>query len=70
MEELIDEALDDYPQWRFETIYTIDRVAHDERPDELADLPPRRDQPAVHLVRIDEWARVDSGGADAGESDG
>ncbi len=63
MEELIDEALDDYPQWRFETIYTIDRVAYDERPDELADLPPRRNEPQVHLVKIDEWAKVESGGA-------
>jgi hypothetical protein len=53
MERLIDKALADYPDWRFGEIYTIDRVAFDERPDELADLAPRREAGVIHLVEFD-----------------
>ena len=55
MEELIDSALAGSPTWRFVEIYTIDRVAFDERPDELADLPPRREKAEVHLVSFERW---------------
>jgi len=55
MEELIDSALAGSPTWRFVEIYTIDRVAFDERPDELADLPPRREKADVHLVSFERW---------------
>jgi hypothetical protein len=53
MEMIIDQVLEDAPQWRYEDIYTIDRVAFDERPDELADLAPRRDRSEVHLVEFE-----------------
>ena len=53
MEELIDRALSESPDWRFDEVYTIDRVAYDERPDALADLSPRDRDPAVHLVEYD-----------------
>ena len=33
-------------------VFTLDRVAFDERPDELADLPPRGDEQKVHLLEI------------------
>jgi hypothetical protein len=59
MSQLIDQALEDHRRWRFAEIYTIDRVAYDERPDQLADLPPRRFQPQVHFVEIDPWTRPD-----------
>ena len=55
MEQLIQRALEDHPQWEYVETYTIDRVAFDERPDELADLPPRRTQSQIHLVQIDPW---------------
>lgn len=55
MERLISSALDDHPDWSFGEIYTIDRVAFDERPDELADLPPNRRRAQVHLVTIERW---------------
>lgn len=55
MEQLIFNALDGNPDWSFGEIYTIDRVAFDERPDELADLLPRRNEPQVHLVHIEPW---------------
>ncbi len=55
MERLIGEAMDDQTAWSFSSIYSIDRVAYDERPDELADLPPRSKEAKVHLVEIDAW---------------
>jgi hypothetical protein len=57
MERLIDQALEPHPHWSFGEIYTIDRVAFDERPDELADLPPRRGS-QVHLVSIEPWGQT------------
>ena len=55
METLIDVALEDNQQWEFGEVYTIDRVAFDERPNELVDLPPRRDLSEVHLVNFEAW---------------
>lgn len=55
MEGLIEIALQKYPEWQFSEIFTIDRVAYDERPDELADLPPRRQHSEVHLIRFEPW---------------
>ena len=55
VEEMIADTLASMPEWSFQSIYSIDRVAFDERPDELGDLPPRRAAPAVHQVNIDIW---------------
>ena len=55
VEELIADALAGMPDWNYQSIYSIDRVAFDERPDELGDLPPRRASPAIHEVNIDVW---------------
>lgn len=55
MEELIVAALEDRPEWTFGEIYTIDRVAFDERPEELARLNPANRVPRVHLVSIEPW---------------
>jgi hypothetical protein len=55
LDDLIDEALEAHPQWRYVENYTVDRIAYDERPDELIDLPPRRMKPAVHLITFDAW---------------
>ncbi|MCA9286211.1 MAG: hypothetical protein KDA22_13385 [Phycisphaerales bacterium] len=56
MEDLIDEVMDAHPEWSFTSVYSIDRVAYDERPDELAALPPRPGrEPKVHLVQFDIW---------------
>ncbi len=50
VELLIDTALSD---WETTEVYMVDRVAFDERPEELSDLPPRRDRAEVHLVQIE-----------------
>jgi len=55
MEHLMGQALAKYPQWEFGEVYTIDRVAFDERPDELLDLAPNRRLNQVHLVTIEPW---------------
>ncbi|MED6306543.1 MAG: hypothetical protein VX563_00950, partial [Planctomycetota bacterium] len=55
VEELISETLAGMPEWSFQSIYSIDRVAYDERPEELSDLPPRRAQANVHQISIDVW---------------
>lgn len=56
MEELIEEQLSSDARWSFSEIYTIDRVAFDERPEELADLPTKRGKPEVHLVHFEPWS--------------
>ena len=61
MEELIHDALARYPAWRFTDLYTVDRVAYDERPEELTALPPRQRQSKVHLVAFDVWAAPSAG---------
>jgi hypothetical protein len=51
-------------------VYTIDRVAFDERPDELADLPPRREKSEVHLVSFERWPGSPDPDAPAGKEKG
>jgi hypothetical protein len=55
VEQLIEEALANHPEWEFGDIYTIDRVAFDERPEELADLKPNDRRPRVHSISFDKW---------------
>ena len=55
MEGLIEGALEEYPEWKFQEIYAIDRVAYDERPEALVELPPRSTEAAVHQVYMDTW---------------
>ena len=55
MQQLIEDELEQNNEWRFAEIYTIDRVAYDERPEHLADLAPRRDQSLLHSVTIESW---------------
>jgi hypothetical protein len=55
MERLIATALERFPDWSFVEIYTIDRVAYDERPDDLGDLTPHRRGSQIHLVSVEPW---------------
>lgn len=56
VEELIAEWFDGHEDWVFREFYATDRVAFDERPDALADLPARRDRAGVHSVHVDRWS--------------
>ena len=42
-------------RWNFQGFYTLDRVAFDERPEELSELPMRGREPAVHLTFEEPW---------------
>lgn len=64
VEDLVSDSLAGMPEWSFQSIYSIDRVAYDERPDELGELPPRRGLPDVHMVNIDVWGENDLQGGD------
>lgn len=55
MEDLIDAALQESEKWEYSEIYTIDRVAFDERPDELGELSPRRETVKIHHVTFESW---------------
>ena len=61
MEHLIEAALAKQPQWTISDVYTIDRVAFDERPESLAQLPAGRRLPEVHLMTIEPWDAPSSG---------
>jgi hypothetical protein len=50
----------------FESIYTMDRVAYDDRPQSLAHLPPTRRRAAVHEMIIEPWGPAPS--AEGGEA--
>jgi len=54
-EELLEDALLDHPDWVFESVYTMDRVAFDDRPPSLSHLPPVRRRAAVHELDIEPW---------------
>lgn len=70
MQQVIDGILDEHSEWMFVEVFAIDRVAYDERPDELADLPARRREPAVHLVTVEPWQEDGEGDENGGGAGG
>jgi hypothetical protein len=56
MERLVGEYVDEHlPEWRVDGFFSVDRVAFDERPDDLADLALTRSTAEVHIASVDEW---------------
>ncbi len=53
LEELIEGELEQSGEWMLGDVYSTDRIAFDERPDELSDLAPRRSEAEIHLVSIE-----------------
>ena len=45
--------LEETDEWALDEVFSTDRVAFDERPDELADIEPRRKRAELHLVSIE-----------------
>ncbi len=70
MEELIEHAMEECPDWSFQSVYSLDRVAFDERPEPLVDLPPRSREPKVHLVEVDSWGEPPRQGRGKGAARG
>ncbi len=60
-EGLIEDALLDHPELVFESIYTMDRVAYDDRPNSLGSLPPTRRRAGMHELTIEPWGSVTDG---------
>lgn len=52
---MIERVLDEQSEWRFRVMYATDRVAFDERPPELSELPLKRTKSEVHRVTIEPW---------------
>lgn len=67
MEGLVDQAITREQNWLYVELFAIDRVAYDERPDELIDLPPKRDAPAIHHIERGPWHDITE--VDAANSD-
>ncbi|MSR28152.1 MAG: hypothetical protein EXS03_01060 [Phycisphaerales bacterium] len=56
MERLVGDYVDArLPEWQVDGFFSVDRVAFDERPDELSDLVPRRSESEIHIASVDEW---------------
>lgn len=54
LQRMIEARLGNQDEWEFHgQWYALDRVAYDERPDELVDLPPRRSRSEVHSFAIE-----------------
>ncbi len=61
LERLIDDMLREGGEWEFVDLYWTDRVAFDERPDELGELSLRRERAEIHLVSLDRrWPVADA----------
>lgn len=58
-EDLIEAAVEGSGEWMLDRIYSIERVAFDERPEELGDLAPRRSRAEVHSIVVDQWGEGD-----------
>jgi hypothetical protein len=66
MEGMIEQLFEDQKEWKYVEVFTVDRVAFDERPEELAELPPRRQEAEVHLVTLEPWSDRSRGEANDG----
>ncbi|UCD74816.1 MAG: hypothetical protein JSV91_13635 [Phycisphaerales bacterium] len=53
IERFVEQALEERPQWKLLGIDAMDRVAYDDRPEELAHLPPRPEREEIHLVVVE-----------------
>ena len=69
MQDLLIARLDGSEEWLFDEVYTIDRIAYDDRPDALADVAVRPDRAEVLLVNILPEAPPEAGGAADAASD-
>jgi hypothetical protein len=61
IEEMIGDWFDAQEDWAFKSVYSMDRVAFDERPDELSSLPHRRTKAEIHFAEIDQWGEEGPG---------
>ena len=65
-ETLVAQELERHTEFELIRVYSIDRVAFDERPDQLNDLAPRQTESGVHLFAIDATDAFDDGSTGTG----
>lgn len=53
--ELIEVAMEEQSDWDVTDLYSMDRIAFDDRPEALSNLPPRPTEKKVHLVEVEPW---------------
>jgi hypothetical protein len=69
LDDMIQEWFDAHPEWSLRSLLSMDRVAFDERPDALSNLPYRRLKNELHRVEIERWAPINADG-DGPDGDG
>lgn len=55
LEDLVAAWFESHREWALRNVLAMDRVAFDERPDDLASLPYKRTSAQVHRVEIERW---------------
>ena len=53
---LITDSMEDQSEWEMADVYSLDRVAFDDRPETLESLPPRLTESRVHLIEVEPWS--------------
>ena len=59
VQEIVSQELLRFPEWSFDELYTIERVAFDDRPEEMTSLQLRRTESEIHKITIDPWNASD-----------
>jgi hypothetical protein len=52
---LVEKSVEEAGSWVMSGMYSIERVAFDERPEELASLALPREESEIHLIAVDAW---------------
>jgi len=61
LEQMVRDLLAESSEWVLRDFYTLDRVAVDDRPDELTSVTPRHPTSEIFMFQIDEHDESDSG---------
>ncbi len=54
--QLVNQAMDDQTEWEMVDVFSLDRIAFDDRPDEMDKLQPRPTESKVHMVEVEPWS--------------
>jgi hypothetical protein len=70
LEDQVAAWFESHPEWMLRNVLAMDRVAFDERPDDLGSLPYKRTSAQVHRVEIERWQTItQDGDGDDDDSD-
>ncbi len=66
LEQMVRDQLAESSDWVLKDFYTLDRVAFDDRPEELASVTPRHPRSEIFMFQIDEHDGFDESDPEAG----